>query len=311
MTTKEEFVGNCTISTIICTYRSDRYKDVIEAIRSLIGQSYRNLKIIVVVDGNMELYDKILKSSEIDKLDTRVILNEENLGLSESRNKGIKQTEKGIITFLDDDAVADKNWISELKRMYDEENAIAAGGKLIPLWIVPKPNFLPEEYYWLIGATHKGFQTKMCEVRNTFGSNISFKKEILVDLNGFKSDMGFKGGKLLQGEETELCDRMKKMHGRGVMYNPNAVVYHKVFPERIEYIKLMKRCFWQGYSKRIMKEQGHEIKEESDYLKYIITGVKERVLHPTLTNWIQVISLVLFTFSVAIGYGYKSIRMRS
>lgn len=149
------------VSIILCTYRSERYKDLMEAIDSLNAQSGDNgtLEIVVVVDGNRRLYDKILKSGieEADKVEVKVILNEKNQGLSESRNNGIKEANGYIIAFFDDDAIADENWIKELVRMYEEYDAIAAGGKIIPKWLSKKPKFLPEEYYWLIGATHKGF----------------------------------------------------------------------------------------------------------------------------------------------------------
>ena len=83
------------VSIILCTHRNERYEDFVEAIDSLNAQSCENenLEIVVVVDGNRELYDRILKSGieEADKADVKVILNEENLGLSESRNKGIKE----------------------------------------------------------------------------------------------------------------------------------------------------------------------------------------------------------------------------
>ena len=61
---------------------------------------------------------------------------------------------------------------------------------------------------------------------NTFGSNLSFKADVLKALGGFRSEMGVKGRGLLQGEETELCERMREKFGRGVVYNPDAVVYH-------------------------------------------------------------------------------------
>jgi len=57
-------------------------------------------------------------------------------------------------------------------------------------------------------------------------SNLSFKADVLNALGGFKSEMGVKGKGLLQGEETELCERMRGKFGRGVVYNPEAVVYH-------------------------------------------------------------------------------------
>jgi len=53
-----------SVSIIICTHRSERYEDFVEAINSLNAQSGENEKqeVVVVVDGNRELYDRILKS---------------------------------------------------------------------------------------------------------------------------------------------------------------------------------------------------------------------------------------------------------
>jgi len=235
------------VSIILCTHRSERYEDFVEAIDSLNAQSGENEKreIVVVVDGNRGLYDRIVKSGveEADKVEVKVILNGENMGLSESRNRGIEKANGDIIAFFDDDAVADENWLRELLKVYKERDAIAAGEKLLPKWITKKPKFLPEEYYWLVGATHKGFPEKVTEVRNTFGSNLSFKADVLKALGGFRSEMGVKGKALLQGEETELCERMREKFGRGVVYNPKAVVYHKVFPERLRMRFLLRRAF--------------------------------------------------------------------
>jgi len=126
-------------SIILCTHRSERYEDFVEAIDSLLSQSYNNLEIVVVVDGNRELYDRILKIGieEADKVKgkVKVILNEENMGLSESRNKGIKEAKGDITAFFDDDAVADEEWVEERERMYEEKDAIVAGGEILPKWI--------------------------------------------------------------------------------------------------------------------------------------------------------------------------------
>jgi glycosyltransferase involved in cell wall biosynthesis len=300
-----------SVSIILCTHRSERYEDFVEAIDSLLSQSYNNLEIIVVVDGNRELYDRILKSGieEADKVKgkVKVILNEKNLGLSESRNKGIKEAKGDVIAFFDDDAVADEDWLKELERMYREHDAIAAGGRLMPGWITKKPKLLPEEYYWLIGATHKGFSEEVTEVRNTFGSNLSFKAEVLKALGGFRGEMGVKGKGLLQGEETELCERMREKFGRGVVYNPDAIVYHKVFPERLRMRFLLRRAFWQGYSKRVMKELGYSISEEEEFVRDLVGSITERVKAKSLVAFGQLIFLLVFTSVVGLGYVAKAL----
>ena len=57
---------------------------------------------------------------------------------------------------------------------------------------------------------------------------------MLKALDGFRSEMGVKGEGLLQGEETELCERMSNKFGKGVIYNPEAIVYHNGKEEVIE-----------------------------------------------------------------------------
>jgi len=292
------------ISIVICTHRSERYEDFVEAIDSLLSQSYNNLEIIVVVDGNKELYDKIQKSGiDVDK----IRLNEKNLGLSESRNKGIKEAKGDVIAFFDDDAVADEDWLKELARMYREYDAIAAGGRLMPKWITKKPKLLPEEYYWLVGATHRGFPEEVTEVRNTFGSNLSFKAEVLKALGGFRGEMGVKGKGLLQGEETELCERMREKFGKGVVYNPDAIVYHKVFPERLRLRFLLRRAFWQGYSKRVMKELGYSISEEEEFVRDLVGSITGRLKAKSLVAFGQLIFLLVFTSVVGLGYVFKAL----
>ena len=289
------------VSIVICTHENKRYNDLVEAIDSVKVQIYKNMEIVVVVDGNKELYNKVLKiKNEVDKIEIRVVSNKENLGLSKSRNNGIKEAHGDIIAFLDDDAIADRYWIKELIKMYDEKEAIAVGGLLLPKWTSKKPKFLPEEFYWLVGAMHKGFAEEVTEVRNTFGSNLSFKAEVLKALGGFKNEMGVKGTRQMQGEETELCDRMRKKFGKGVVYNPDAIVYHKVFPERLEIRFLLRRAFWQGYSKRVMKEEGCALHEENTFLKVVFNGIFERIG--------QILSLFIFTFTVMIGYLSKLLK---
>jgi glycosyltransferase involved in cell wall biosynthesis len=294
---------NPLVSIVVCAHRIDRYQDLLEAIDSLKAQVYAPLQIIVVVDGNAKLYDKIKQCGEDPRI--LVILNEKNLGLSGSRNRGLCQAAGDIIAFFDDDAVADKNWIEELVKMYIERDAIAAGGCILPRWLEDEPKWLPGEFYWLIGATHKGFPEEVVEVRNTFGSNLSFRTDVLRDLGGFRSEMGVKGTGQLQGEETEICERMRKKFGKGVMYNNKAIVHHKVFPERLRWRFLINRAFWQGYSKRAMMELGYSLEDEGKFLSTLKQGAWDRLKTGSLAGYCQMAALVVLTSAVGFGYAFR------
>ncbi len=131
-------MSNPLVSIVVCAHRTDRLQDILEAIDSLKAQSYHGIEIITVIDGNPELYEKIRSLAEDPRI--RVTLNEKNLGLSESRNKGLSMSKGDIIAFFDDDAIAEVNWVEELVKMYLDRDAIAAGGCILPLWLGGEPS---------------------------------------------------------------------------------------------------------------------------------------------------------------------------
>jgi len=298
------------VSVVVCTYSPNMFTHFIECVESLLNQTYKNIEIICIVDGNRGYFEMIKerKGELFKERGIKLLLNSKNLGLLESRNRGARLATGDIIAFIDDDAIAEKNWIKELVKMY-RMGAIAAGGKLLPLWIAKKPRWLPEEFYWLIGATHLGFPEEVTEVRNTFGSNLSFRRDVFLELGGFNTRMGgIKGSKMLQGGETELCERMRRKYGRGVMYNPNAIVYHKIFERRTKICFLVKRAFWQGYSKAVMKSVVKKIDEEKDFLKYLLIDRTTARLGGFIRGSVEDLSKLafiwLFTLLVGVGYTY-------
>lgn len=294
------------VSVVICTYSLEIYDAFTEAVESVLTQTYDDVELIVVVDGNQSLYDRIVEDYD----SVTVHLNKKNVGLSESRNRGVERASGDVIAFLDDDAVADKRWVEELVSVYENRDAIAVGGKMVGQWVAGKPSFLPEEFYWLVGVTHRGFAEPGQEVRNTFGSNISFRREVFEEIGEFDPELGRRGSLNIQAEETIFCVRMRKQYGHGVVYNPDAVVAHKVFDYRTEPKWLLGRAFWQGYSKRVM---GQLIEEGSDdetaFLKqllgeFIPSRLRNLIRSPTVPAALQLLAVGMFTAVVGAGYGY-------
>jgi len=281
-----------------------------EAAQSVLNQSYDDVELVVVVDGTREVYDRVVENYG-NYEDVVVYCNEENVGLLESRNTGAELASGDIVAFIDDDAVADEKWVAELVDSYERHDALAAGGKMTPKWVAGKPDFLPEEFYWLVGVTHRGFADGEGKVRNTFGSNISFRADIFHDLGGFDPKIGGrKGEKNLQGGETELCARMRAEYNDGVWYNPEAEVEHKVFDYRTDPLWLVDRAFWQGYSKHTMETTLPEVgDEEIDFLNNILTEatpthVREIVQQPSFAGILQIVMLYVYTVFVGAGYLY-------
>ncbi len=302
------------VSVVICTYSFDMFDAFSESVESILNQTYDDIELILVVDGNQELYECVVEEyGDIESV--QVHANEENLGLSGSRNNALEYATGDVVALIDDDAVADPDWIAELVSVYEKRDAIAVGGRMVADWVAGKPEFLPEEFYWLIGVTHKGFAEDGEEVRNTFGSNISFKRSVFEEIGGFEPTMGRQGNNKLQAEEIEFCVRMQLECGQGVIYKDDAVVAHKVFDFRTKKQWLAKRAFWQGYSKRALEVivSDTNTDEESEFLmqlllKHIPERIKKLISNPSMTKLTQFVALLLLTSLVGAGYVYGLIK---
>ena len=286
------------------------YEHFCEAADSVLAQTYDDVELVVIVDGTPDVYERVIDDYG-DREDTVIKCNDENLGLLQSRNQGAEIASGDVVAFIDDDAIADEVWVERLVRAYEERDTIAVGGKMVPEWVAGKPSFLPEEFYWLVGVTHRGFADGSGEVRNTFGSNISFQTSVFEELGGFDTNIGGrKGDKNLQGGETELCARMQQEYRHGVWYDPEAEVAHKVFDYRTKLWWLIDRAFWQGYSKRAMESfVDNEGGEEKEFLRELMTNfiparIQNIISNPSINKISQFFGLFLFTLTIGFGYMY-------
>ena len=305
------------ISVIICTHSLDNKQNLMDAVDSILNQTLKELEIVVVVDGSEELYKGITEAYDAEER-IKVVAIKANMGICSARNTGINAAQGDLVVFSDDDAVAEKRWIENLVDTYQKLDAIAVGGKILPIWLSKQPDYFPDELGWLVGITYEGFADEtVVEVRNTFGPNMSFKKSVFDKIGLFTEEFGFskKGLSCLQGEEAEFALRMKQELGQGVIYNPRAVVYHKIPAWKTERRTLLRRAFYQGYSKALLKRfspSPDTLTTEEYYLKdlffkYIPRRIK-RVF--SASNYIielkRLSILIASVSSVGLGflYGY-------
>jgi glucosyl-dolichyl phosphate glucuronosyltransferase len=303
------------VSAVVCTHSLDNYPNLVEAVDSLLSQTHPEMEIIIAVDGNAELYEKVLAHYGGNKA-VKTVLLKENVGVSGARNAGISVARGDVIAFIDDDAVADKEWVENLLTTYRDFDAAAVGGKILPVWLGGKPDYLPEELYWLAGITHEGFaEEKVVEVRNTFGPNMSFKREVFQKAGMFNENLGFaRGGtSYIQAEEPEFALRMRRELGKGVIYNPKAVVYHKISSAKVKVGPLLKRAFYQGYSKALLRKlniSDDSIATERSYLKALllqyIPGRLKRFYR--LTELKKLLMLFACIGAVGLGFGYGYVK---
>lgn len=233
-------------SVIIATW--NRRKFLQRALESLEQQTCPQdcFEVIVVDNASTDdtadfLADYILRKS----LPLRVF-REERLGISFARNAGVKQARGNLLLFLDDDARADPDWIVQYLRFFAERPADIAGGKILPDWEVPPPDWMNiPAVSGLLSLLDYGSQARKLTNEYVFGANFAMRKKVFEQLGAFCEDLGRKGADFGGGEETELQDRVRRKGGQ-VWYCPEARVYHWTPQSRLQLDFLIRRSYGVG-----------------------------------------------------------------
>jgi len=293
------------VSVIISTYAKERSQEVLGCIDSLKKQTLNPEEIILVLDPDKELksfYDSIVPSDV-------VLLPSEERGLSKARNTGVRRSIGDVVAFIDDDAFADSDWLRNLVENYEQEDVLGVGGVTQPIWESGRPRSFPEELDWVVGCSYKGLPESGSCIRNPIGCNMSFRRKVFETIGYFESHLGRLGRKMLGSEEAEFSMRLLRGFPESrIIYDPSAVVYHKVPKNRQTLRYFVKRCFYEGVSKRLMSafdlEGGIGLSFERHYLKYLLkVAIPSRIkqIHKW-KNFLQLLMLLLSISLVLAGY---------
>ena len=297
------------VSVVVCTYTMDRWDVFTAAVESALAQTHEPLEVVLVIDGNREVYEHAVDDFG-DQANVVIHDNNENRGISYSRTKGAELASGEIVAFIDDDGVAEPDWIEKHVERYVETDAVAVAGYVAPNWRNEKPDFFPEEFYWLVGCTETGFAEDGEEVRNGYGSNVSYKRDVFLDVGGYDVNTGRKGDRHIQAHEAPVGIRIREAYGKGVVYVEDAVVHHTLFAYRGEFRWLVFRSFWQGFSKRVMEllypgAQGNESAFLKDLVVRALPSRAKRAVVERSTKPVQeAVAIVVFTAAVGLGYLY-------
>ncbi|MEP2706528.1 MAG: glycosyltransferase family A protein [Roseibium sp.] len=117
-----------TISVVVCAHTLDRLSHIRKMVCSVKDQTYSLYSLIIVCDYSDALHAVL----EAEYPDIPIQKNVFEKGLSGARNTGIQNAQGDIIAFLDDDAIAQPNWLEKIAAVYDDPSIMAVGGHIEP-----------------------------------------------------------------------------------------------------------------------------------------------------------------------------------
>lgn len=229
------------ISVVICTHKGD---EVLPACLEAIRNQNWNGKLEVIVVNDDPTSDLVL--DETTSPPFLVLNNKSNLGPAGARNLGIQNAKFNLIAFTDDDCRPEPQWLSELaKAIQSNDYAVAAGGKTLPfstsstlfgylalnnplqpleLKFSQRRTSLARLISYLRSLVFTNSHSNSEKIRSVYAlpsANLAVRIEALQHLGMFDETIRF------SGEDQDLCRRLNLEYEDGLIYTPNAIVYHQ------------------------------------------------------------------------------------
>ena len=245
----QKYINNPFVSIVVCTFnRGDRLHPCLE---SLEHQTYPHdrYEVIVVDDASTDDTAQIVRSRGM-----RVIRLESNGGAAAARNIGAAAAKGDIIAFIDDDAVADPQWLECLVQPFGASGVSAVGGLILAY----KTNYLAERYLSAIGCGNPAplafgksknpflrfwaylgsmftpifMEKEPMEVQAVFTANAAYRASLLRSIGGFDEALRY-------DEDADVSTRLRD-RGAHLFFVPAAIVHHR---HRESLIKLIRQTY--------------------------------------------------------------------
>ncbi|MCU0914605.1 MAG: glycosyltransferase [Planctomycetes bacterium] len=236
---------NPFVSITIQTYnRAAVLAETLETLRSLRRPAAMEYEILVV-DNNShdETADVIGRYRDLLAPRLRGVF-EPRQGLSHARNRALAEARGTVVSFLDDDVVVEPGWLEAVWAAFTTYGATVVGGRSYLIYppARSRPAWLPAHHEDMYSRLDYGPEPLVGTDKELFGLNFSVLREEALAVGGFDSSFGRCGNKLACGEESDLLARLRRTGGV-VVYEPRAVVGHKVPAERLTKKWLLRRVY--------------------------------------------------------------------
>jgi GT2 family glycosyltransferase len=244
------------VSAVVCTHNRSTY--LRKALHSLTEQTLdrQRYEVLVVDNGSRDNTRQVVE--EFASVPNLRYIYEPVLGLSRARNTGYQQARGTYIAYLDDDAVAAPQWLEKIVEVFETFQPApgAVGGKSEPIWEAPRPAWLSDRFFGHLALIDWSDTPMVVDGEDMWlaGCNIAFPRHLLVQVEGFREDLGRKGIQLIAGEEVYLQQQVKAL-GYSLVYHPQVCVGHHVAPARLTQRYFRKHRYWMGVTQAGMVQR--------------------------------------------------------
>ena len=117
------------------------------------------------------------------------------------------------------------------------------------------------------------------------------------------------------GEEQDIGLRIMNKYGKGICYNPEAIVYHDVPAVKIKVVPLIKRAFYFGVAKRLIlridpfkynmdTEKSYLARILKDFIPSHVVDIFRGPAHFAALKKLSFLLVVVMVIGLGFVYGY-------
>lgn len=248
------------ITVVICTY--NRLNHLKKAVDSLINQTIDNsMYEILIVDNNSTDGTANIADKYYPKIGNIRYILETRQSVAIARNTGWQHSNTKYVAYLDDDEIAKSDWLEQMLITIDstkELNIGAIGGKVEPMWEIPRPEWLSDPLTAILSIIDISDTPRVITQKEPIiTGNVIYPKKALEQAGGFDINISKRQGYNLvnlvgdesykENEETILHKSLEN-NGYLLYYSPKIIIYHHIPKERLTKKWFIRRYFWAGYS---------------------------------------------------------------
>jgi GT2 family glycosyltransferase len=223
---------------------------LLDCVASILDNDFQDFEIIII-DQDLERSLQAALGDRFPGEGRLVYLVLDQPGASRARNLGTRHARGEIVIFSDDDTEVERNWL----RAYVDAFAacrgepVVVGGRLDPLWLAPKPRWLPERKEYLLGIYNTGEGLMLMPERDQpIGANFAAHRKVIDAVGPFDERLGPSYSRkrgMIFGEDALFSLRARQAR-YPVYYQAAARSWHKMSPRKVTKRYFVRRSFWEG-----------------------------------------------------------------
>ena len=231
----------------LCTHdHVHRLKRTLDDLRAL-RQPAKSWELLFVDNGCTDGTAELLATQDWPEGWRVRVVQEPKLGLSNARNRAIREAAAEYLIFIDDDETPDADWLCAYERLIESHQPDAFGSRIEVLFEGERPRWLKDELLGFLGQLRRSDKIMPLTEKGTsfYGGNFGFRKAVCERIGGFDAMLGRKGADNTGGEEVDFYRRLLAADLR-VWWTPDAVIHHRIETEKLNRLYFLDLHYRQG-----------------------------------------------------------------